>query len=214
MPVVAIEDKRFYEHHGVDWYRTVAAFMNMFLSNDDNFGGSTITQQLIKNITEYDDVTVQRKLYEIFRALELEKNYTKDEIMEWYLNAVYFGHGNYGIAAAADYYYGKEVSDLTLAETASIVGITTNPSMYSPFMNPEQNKTRQEYILNEMCDQGYITRAECDAAISEELVLDNSTDDEEEEENTGAYYSYFIDALIEDVIADLQEERNVSYKTA
>lgn len=214
--VVAIEDKRFYEHHGVDWYRTVAAFVNMFLSNNDNFGGSTITQQLIKNITEYNDVTVQRKLYEIFRALELEKNYTKDEIMEWYLNAVYFGHGNYGIAAAADYYYGKEVDELTLAEIASIIGITNNPSMYSPFMNPDKNKTRQEYILNEMCDQGYITREECDAACDEELMLDTGDDEEEEEEEeTGsAYYSYFIDALIEDVIADIQEEKSVSYKTA
>ena len=209
--VVAIEDKRFYEHSGVDWYRTVAAFMNMFLSMDDNFGGSTITQQLIKNVTEYNDVTVQRKLFEIFRALELERNYTKEEIIEWYMNAVYFGHGCYGIVSAADYYYGKTVDELTLAEITSIVGITNNPSMYSPFMNEEQNKTRQEYILNEMLTQGYISQLEYSRAMDEELVFD--TDDDEENDNSTAY-SYFVDSLIEDVIADLMEERNISYNTA
>lgn len=209
--VVAIEDKRFYEHSGVDWYRTVAAFMNMFLSMDNNFGGSTITQQLIKNITEYDDVTVQRKLFEIFRALELERNYTKEEIIEWYMNAVYFGHGCYGIVSAADYYYGKTVDELSLAEIASIVGITNNPSMYSPFLDAEQNKKRQEDILSEMLSQGYISKTEYDKAIAEELVLDNEDDDDDD---TGAAYSYFVDALIEDVINDLMTERNISYSTA
>lgn len=210
--VVAIEDKRFYEHDGVDWYRTVAAFFNMFLSMDDSFGGSTITQQLIKNVTEYDDVTVQRKLYEIFRALELEKNYTKDEIIEWYMNAVYFGHGCYGIVSAANYYYGKTVDELTLAEIASIVGITNNPSMYSPFMNAEKNKERQEDILHEMMEQGYISKTEYEQAIAQELVFDLGDDDEEDD--GGAYYSYFVDALIEDVIYDLMEEKNISYATA
>ena len=94
---VAIEDKRFYEHKGVDWYRTTGAFVNMFLGMKNDFGGSTITQQLIKNTTQQDDITVQRKLLEIFQALELEKTYTKEEIVEWYLNMVYFGEGCYGI---------------------------------------------------------------------------------------------------------------------
>jgi penicillin-binding protein 1A len=124
---VAIEDKRFYKHKGVDWYRTVGAFANMFLSMKNDFGGSTITQQLIKGLTGDDQITVQRKILEIFRALEFEKTYTKEEILEWYLNVAYFGEGSYGVGAAANTYFGKNVSDLNLAECAAIIGITNNP---------------------------------------------------------------------------------------
>jgi len=116
--LVAIEDKRFYEHKGVDWYRTVAALANMFFTMKDDFGGSTITQQLIKNLTQNEDITVQRKLLEIFQALEFEKKYTKEEIMEWYLNAVYFGEGCWGVYTAAQTYFDKDVSELSLAECA------------------------------------------------------------------------------------------------
>lgn len=104
---VAIEDQRFYRHKGVDWYRTTGAFVNMFLSMRNDFGGSTITQQLIKNLTKQDDITVQRKLLEIFQALEFEKSYDKEEIIEWYLNVVYFGEGCNGIYTAAETYFGK-----------------------------------------------------------------------------------------------------------
>ena len=113
--IVAIEDKRFYEHKGVDWYRTSAALVNMFITMRNDFGGSTITQQLIKNLTKQDDITVQRKLLEIFQALEFEKTYDKKEILEWYLNVVYFGEGCYGIEAAAQTYFGKSASEMTLA---------------------------------------------------------------------------------------------------
>ena len=106
--VVAIEDKRFYQHKGVDWYRTSGAFIKMFAQMETSYGGSTITQQLIKNLTGKDQVTIQRKLTEIFGALELEKKYDKQEIMEWYLNAVYFGEGCYGVQAAAHTYFGKD----------------------------------------------------------------------------------------------------------
>ena len=129
---VAIEDARFWQHQGVDWKRTAGAFVNMFLSMRDTFGGSTITQQLIKNNTEYDDVTVKRKITEIFTALDLEDRYQKEEILEHYLNLIYFGNGCYGVQAAAKFYFDKDVSELTLAECASIAGITNNPSMYSP----------------------------------------------------------------------------------
>ncbi len=131
--VVAIEDKRFWEHHGVDWYRTAGAFVNMFLGMKDNFGGSTLTQQLVKNVTQYDDVTVKRKIQEIFTALELEKKYEKDEILEWYLNYIYLGQGCNGVEAASQRYFGKSVSELSLAECASLIGITNNPSLYDPF---------------------------------------------------------------------------------
>ena len=153
---VAIEDKRFYEHHGVDWLRTLKASANMFLGGDSTYGASTITQQLIKNLTQEDEVTVRRKILEIFRALEFEKNYSKDTIMEWYLNRIYLGEGCYGVKSAAQVYFGKELSELTLAECASLIGITNNPSIYDPYLNPEKNKERQEIILDEMLKQGYI----------------------------------------------------------
>ncbi|MBR2716486.1 MAG: transglycosylase domain-containing protein, partial [Oscillospiraceae bacterium] len=147
---VAIEDKHFYTHKGVDWFRTVGAFANMFVGMRNNFGGSTITQQLIKNLTEYDDVTVQRKLLEIFRALEFEKIYTKDEIITWYLNEIYLGERCYGVGTAARMYFGKEVYELDLAECASLIGITNNPSLYDPYISREsreRNKARAKTIL-------------------------------------------------------------------
>ncbi len=130
---VAIEDKRFWDHHGVDWYRTAGAFLNMFLSMRDNFGASTITQQTIKNVTHYDDVTVTRKILEIFTALETEKKYKKEDILELYMNVIPLGCGCYGVQAASQYYFGKDVSELDLAECASLAGITNGPSLYSPY---------------------------------------------------------------------------------
>ena len=208
--LVAIEDKRFYDHKGVDWYRTVGAVFNMFLGMRDNFGGSTITQQLIKNLTGDNEVTVQRKLVEIFRALEFEKKYDKEEIIEWYLNAVFFGEGCNGIYTAAQTYFGKEPSELSLAECASIVGIVNLPTYYSPFYSVENNKTRQETVLREMYEQGYITYDEYTEAVNEELVFVRS----ETEVATQEIYSYYVEAVIDDVIADLMEVRGVNYETA
>ena len=208
--VVAIEDMRFYTHHGVDWYRTGGAFFNMFLGMRDTFGGSTLTQQLIKNITENDDVTVQRKLREILQALELEKDYEKKDIVEWYLNVVYFGHGRYGIGAAAKYYFDKELSELSLAEMAAIVGITNNPSIYSPFVSTKANKDRQEDILYVMKKQRYIDNDTYLKASNEKLVFTRTEDEEAEK----VVYSYFIDALIEDVIDAIIEVRGCTYKIA
>ena len=207
---VAIEDKRFYKHSGVDWYRTVAAFGNMFLGMRDTFGASTITQQLIKNLTQYDDMTVKRKLLEIFRALDFEKKYSKEQIMELYLNLIYLGRGCYGVASAANEYFGKELSELTLAECASLIGITNYPSLYDPYSFPENNLRRQRTILFEMYDQGYITKEEYEEAISQELVFQSG----ETEETTTTEYSYFVDAVIEDVINDLSAAKNISYKAA
>jgi len=200
--LVAIEDHRFFSHHGVDWYRTAGAFMNMFLSMRDTFGGSTITQQLIKNMTHEDDVTVQRKLLEIFRALEYENQYDKEEILELYLNLVYFGHGCYGIGAAAHYYFNKEVSELTLAESATIVSITNNPSMYSPYANREANTTRKERILNRMYLLGYIdSEEELQKVLKAPVVFQRGEDEEYEQ----VVYDWFEEAVIRDVIKDLVE---------
>lgn len=207
---VAIEDKRFYKHKGVDWYRTTGAFINMFLSMKNDFGGSTITQQLIKNLTKQDDITVQRKLLEIFQALEFEKSYDKEEIMEWYLNIVYFGEGCNGVYTAAETYFGKEPKDLTLAECASIIGITNNPSKYDPFISRENNKARQETILKQMYEQGYISKEQYDEAMAQELVFVRS----ESEESTQTIYSYYAEAVINDVLNDLVEQKGVSRDTA
>ncbi len=207
---VAIEDKRFYEHKGVDWYRTVAAFGNMFLSMKNDFGGSTITQQLIKNLTKEDDITVQRKILEIFRALKLEKMYNKDQIMEWYLNIIYLGESCNGVGTAAKTYFDKDVWDLDLAECACIIGITNNPSKYDPYISRKNNKERQELILKEMYDQGYITYEEYTQAVNEELVFKRG----ENEEYTQTINSYYVDTVIEDVINDLMEEKGVSEDVA
>ena len=204
--VISIEDKRFYTHKGVDWYRTVGAFFNMFLGMRNDFGGSTITQQLIKNLTKQDDVTVQRKLLEIFQALELEKKYDKQDIMQWYLNVVYYGEGSYGVQAAAQTYFGKDIQNLDLAECAAIAGITNLPTYYDPFYSLANNKERQEIILHEMYKQGYITKEECDAAIAEELQFVRG----EEYTYTQETYTYYEETVIADVIRDLMEEKGIN----
>ena len=209
--LVAIEDHRFFRHNGVDWYRTAGAFMNMFLGMRDTFGGSTITQQLIKNLTNEDDTTVQRKLTEIFRAIEYERQHEKEEILELYLNLVYFGHGCYGIGAAADYYFSKEVPDLTLAESAAIIGITNNPSLYSPYADRKANKGRQEDILFRMYELGYIaTDQEFRRAVNETLNFKRG----EDSSVTQVIYSWFEEAVIRDVTQDMMDKKNLSETAA
>ena len=208
--LVSIEDKRFYQHKGVDWYRTLGAFVEMFARMETSYGGSTITQQLIKNLTGEDEVTIQRKLTEIFGALELEKKYDKQEIMEWYLNAVYFGEGCWGVQTAAQTYFGKDVSELSMAECAAIVGITNLPTYYDPFYNEENNKTRQETILREMYEQGYITHEEYKDAVAEELVFMRTPG----EEYTQEIMSYYTEMVIDDVTDDLMKLKGISHDTA
>ncbi len=208
--LVSIEDKRFYDHNGVDWFRTSTAFIKMFAQMETGYGGSTITQQLIKNLTGNDEVTIQRKLTEIFGALELEKKYDKKEIMEWYLNAVYFGEGCYGVQAAAQTYFGKDVSDLSLAECAAIVGITNKPTYYDPFYNEQNNKERQETILREMYEQEYIDYDTYKAAVAEELVFAHSPG----EDTNQVIYSYYEEVVINDVIHDLMDAKGIGRDAA
>ncbi len=208
--LIAIEDKRFYEHKGVDWYRTSGAFVEMFAKMNSSFGGSTITQQLIKNLTGHDDVTISRKLTEIFGALELEKRYDKQEIMQWYLNAVYFGESCYGVQAAAETYFGKDVSELSLAECASIVGITNLPTYYDPFYSEQNNKERQETILREMYEQGFIDYDTYKDAVAEELVFTRTPD----QEYTPNIYSYYEEVVISDVLDDLMELKDINRDAA
>ena len=210
---VAIEDQRFYRHKGVDWWRTIGAFGSMFLSMDDTFGGSTLTQQLIKNLTGKNEVTVQRKLLEMFRALEFEKKYTKEEIVTWYLNEIYLSEGCYGVGAAAREYFNKEVWELDLAECASLIGITNNPSLYDPYIGPkstERNKTRQELILKEMYKQEYITYDEYVAAKSEQLHFKRA----EGEQREIPVNSYYVDSLVWELVEDLAEDRGITTRQA
>ena len=173
--VIATEDKRFYEHQGVDWRRTVfslgADVLNLSRAGE---GGSTITQQLIKNITGDDEVSWERKLREIFRALSLEKKYTKTDILESYLNNIGWGGMNYGVGAAAQYYFGKEAKDLDVAESAILASMIKNPSKRSPYIDLENCKTHQEDTLYYMYEQGYINTQEYESALVEKVQFANT----------------------------------------
>ncbi|MBQ3529095.1 MAG: transglycosylase domain-containing protein [Oscillospiraceae bacterium] len=178
---VSIEDHRFYTHQGVDWVTTIKACARMFFG-DDSVGGSSITQQLIKNLLLFeddtaDDVTVQRKVLEIFRAIQLEKRYHKDTIMEMYLNCIYLGQGCRGVRSAAETYFGKELEMLTTAECASIISITNSPTYYDPYQNFDNNKERKENVLWAMREYGWLDDAQYQEAISQELVLKYGVDD-------------------------------------
>ena len=203
---VAIEDKRFYDHRGVDWVTTGRASLRIFMGRG-GAGGSTITQQLIKNLTGDQEITVRRKITEMFRALEFEKTHSKEDVLEWYMNVIYLGEGCYGVRTAAQAYFGKDVSDLTLAECASLIGITNNPSMYDPYINPENNRERQLIILGEMLDQKMITREQYQEAVAQEMDFHAG---KAEESQSGQYYSYFVDQVIRDVTDALCEQYGYS----
>ncbi len=208
---VSIEDHRFWEHNGVDWRRTAGAVINLATSYTSRYGGSTITQQLIKNVTGDDDVTIQRKVQEILRALDLEKKKDKTEIMEMYLNTIFLSQNAYGVQAAAFTYFGKDVSELTLVECACIASITNAPTKYDPVINPDNNKYRRNIVLGEMLEHGYITQEEYDGAYDKELELNYKGRAKTEASTANSWYT---DAVIEDVIDALMEEYDFSYKYA
>ena len=200
---VAIEDKGFFDHNGVDWKRTAGAFINEFVPiYSSRQGGSTITQQLVKNLTDDRDQKASRKVREIMRARYIEDNYAKATILECYLNTIPMGNGTYGVEVAANYYYGKSVKDLTLAECASLASITKAPSYYSPDKNPKENKERRDVVLYEMYDQGYITKKEYEEAKATELKVTA----DERVLNQNDVNSYFVDALINQVSEDLSKK--------
>lgn len=204
---IAIEDKRFEKHQGVDWVTTMRACFKMFLGKSEA-GGSTITQQFIKNATGEREVTVRRKLVEIYRALEFEKTHTKPQIMELYLNIIPLGENCRGVQSASRVYFGKDVKDLTLAECASLIGITNNPSRYDPYISAENNKERQEIILSEMLKQGYINQAQYDEAVTQELVFTNASREKKKSDDN---YSWFVDQVINDVVNDLCDKTGYEY---
>ena len=175
---IAVEDHRFYKHQGVDWITTIQACARMFFG-DSSVGGSSITQQLVKNTFGDPSVTVQRKLLEIFQATQMEKSYDKQTILEYYLNIIYLGQNCNGIKTAAATYYGKELEKLNAAECASIIAITNSPTYYDPYQNKENNEDRTDKILWDMYEQGYLTRQEYEVEKDRDLVLKYGIDFED-----------------------------------
>lgn len=209
--VVAVEDKRFLDHDGVDWGRTVFAFANMFIKfYDTEFGASTITQQLVKNLTGQNQHRIDRKIKEIFIAINLEKHNSKDEILEAYLNVIPLDQNLNGVQAASKAYFNKDVSELTLAECACLAAITQHPTKYGPFRSEENNKERRDMILGMMLEQGLIEQNEYDQAINEVIVFAK----EEFKSEVNSYQSYYVDQVIVDVINDLVDQKGYSKKYA
>ncbi len=210
---IAIEDQNFYIHSGVDWKRTGAAFLNWIPSVDilkGEQGGSTLTQQLIKNVTSDNEQVASRKFREIIRALSIEKMMDKDKILEAYLNTISLGNGICGVQVAANYYFNKDVNKLSLEECASLAAITKNPSAYNPISHPNVNLSRRRLVLDKMFEQGYITYDEYSAAYDAEVSVDNTQKNRFEI----PVYNYFIDALIENLIDDISKERNCNREVA
>ncbi len=165
--VIAVEDHRYYEHGAVDFIGIARAFYTNIRDGKFDEGGSTITQQVAKNVIFNQDKTLIRKVGEVFGAYDLEKNYTKDEIFALYVNSSYFGDGYYCIYDASQGYYHKEPKDLTLAEASMLAGVPNAPSVYSPTVNPDLAKKRQKHVLNKMVEYGYITQDEADNVIEQ-----------------------------------------------
>lgn len=216
--VIALEDTRFEKHHGVDWIRTIGVIVK---PQNLGQGGSTITQQLIKNLTNNKEVTVVRKFYEILSALNLEENYDKDTILEAYLNTLYLGSGCYGVKTASEKYFGKDISELNAAECAVLVSITKAPTKYNPLINPDKNRERQVYCLDEMKENGALTEEEYNQAINYKLIFTNSEDyvpkvDETQvkKENEEQINSFYVDYVRQCVQNDLMEEYGYSKQQA
>lgn len=206
---IALEDKRFYKHSGVDWFRTASAL----IKDRGSTGGSTLTQQLIKNLTGENKRTLNRKFYEILTALNLEKNVSKETILEAYMNTVYMSHGCYGVQTASEVYFGKNVQDLNLAECAALAAITQAPSKYDPLLHPENNRKRQMTCLDNMLEQEKITQEEYDEAVAYEMVFTNSENyvasgdlASEQTQTENEIWSYYVDFVIQSVQSDLMDK--------
>ena len=206
---IAIEDHRFFAHKGVDPRRTAGALLGFFSSEAKHYGGSTITQQLIKNLTGDNSVTPKRKITEIMRSLELEKHMSKEAILELYLNTVYLSEGCYGLETAAETYFGKSASELTLEEGAALAAVIQYPTKYDPIKNPENNRARRDTVLWRMHELGLIETAVYEDKLETPTVLHLGTKREE-----GAKNSWFTETVIEDVIEDLSAKYGLSRTAA
>ncbi|MCM3439521.1 transglycosylase domain-containing protein [Metabacillus halosaccharovorans] len=206
--VIATEDQRFYHHHGVNYFAITKAFVTNLFKGDVVAGGSTITQQLAKNVFLSHERTYTRKMKELILTKKIERSYTKDEILERYLNQIYFGEGAWGIQRAAQTYFGKNASDLTLSESAMLAGLIKAPSSLSPIKHFDQSVKRRNIVLTLMEKEGFITEEELKSAKADQIVLDRRKTEDEYEGN----YPYYIDYLIEEAIKkyDLTENEILS----
>ncbi|MDD6800699.1 MAG: transglycosylase domain-containing protein [Firmicutes bacterium] len=208
--LVCTEDKRFWTHQGVDWITTTKKAFLYFTGRMDG-GASTITQQLIKNATGDNEVTIQRKAQEILRALNLEKELDKTEILELYMNSIYLGRGCYGVGAAAYTYFGKELNELTELECIAIAGITQNPSKYDPYMNPENNKKRREAVIQSLYNEKKITSEHARELINQDIEINYHGKVSSSTTNMNSWYT---DAAIEESINLIMDYYKVSYHVA
>ncbi|MBR5291111.1 MAG: transglycosylase domain-containing protein [Erysipelotrichaceae bacterium] len=190
---VAVEDKRFYQHHGYDPIRIMKALYKNLVSQNIVEGASTITQQTIKNLYLTQEKTYSRKIKELFLSVEAELHYTKEDILETYFNTLYYGHGIYGIQNASQFYFNKNPNELTLAEIAMLIGIPNSPNNYSPYLNDEKSRNRQLIVLNVMRNQNLITDQQYTQAKQEKLMLaDFKTQTQSE------VYGYYKDAVLQE----------------
>lgn len=214
--IIAIEDKRFYDHSGIDWIRTFSAVMSL-LKGSQSHGGSTLTQQLIKNITDDNEISLTRKLREIFRSIHFEEKYSKDEILEAYLNIVNFGAGSRGVQAAANVYFNKNIQDCSIAQCAAIAGITQNPTAYNPFYYPEKNKMRRDTVIEEMFEQSKITDEEYRQALEESENMTFANYSESQQNNNSIVNpvrNWYIEAMFRDIVSDLCEKYRIGKSAA
>lgn len=214
---VALEDKRFYKHNGVDWIRFIAVFVKDKLST----GGSSITQQLIKNLTGERDATFVRKFNEITYALNVEKNFEKEQILEAYLNTLYLGEGCYGVKTASEVYFGKDVSELNIAECACLASITQMPYGLDPLVNPDANRKRQLLCLQNMRSEGMISKEEYDQAVAYKMVFTNSPDyvptkqqEDKKTEVKNEIWSFYVDHIIDSLYDMFVKEYNMTDRQA
>lgn len=207
--IVAIEDERFYDHNGVDLKRTAGAFFGWVRAKlthgTTSYGGSTITQQVIKNITQDKDKTAARKIKEMLLSVALEKELTKDEILTIYLNLICLANNCYGVEAASNIYYDIDAIDLNLNQAATLAGITQRPEYYNPIKNPDNAKYKRDVVLTKMCELGMISQEERDETIAKGLQLSSKNTEVKKR-----IFSYFTDNLLNEIIADLQEEKGYS----
>lgn len=212
---IAIEDDRFYSHNGVDWITTSKAFLNYFLPfSDSEFGGSTITQQLVKNLTGDSEAKITRKVQEIFRALNLEKELSKEQIIEMYLNVIFFGNNCTGVQTAADTYFGKDVGDLTVEECATLAGIVKNPYAYNPIRFPEECQKRRNDVIWAMQDQHKISEAEADAIYDHPVTLVERNESDTEDAVGNTVFNWYTEAVFNEVQEDLMETYGYSKYSA
>ncbi len=207
---IAIEDERFESHFGIDIKRTLAATVNYVIHGNSDFGGSTITQQLVKKVTEDDGRNWQRKVREIVRAIQLEQKMSKDQIIEKYMNIIFLGENSYGVETAAYTYFNKKAADLSIAECAMIAGLAQAPSSVNPFSNYEAAKKRQLLVLEKMHELKFITDEQYEDAKTEELVLKRGSSSSGGSNDN----SYFVEAVIDAAIKEFQELYDVDAKKA